>query len=63
MPPTGATNLGFVFQDFNLLDTFSMRDNIHAALGLSAKPHGEMERACCRLTRSCISPSCSINSV
>ena len=26
-------NLGFVFQDFNLLDTFSLRDNIFPAPG------------------------------
>ena len=26
-------NLGFVFQDFNLLDTFSIRDNIFSAAG------------------------------
>ena len=28
-------NLGFVFQDFNLLDTFSLRDNIFLPLVLS----------------------------
>lgn len=28
-------NLGFVFQDFNLLDTFSLRDNIYLPLVLS----------------------------
>ena len=27
-------NLGFVFQDFNLLDTFSLRDNIYLPLVL-----------------------------
>lgn len=30
-------NLGFVFQDFNLLDTFSLKDNILLPLVLSAK--------------------------
>ena len=30
-------NLGFVFQDFNLLDTFSLRDNIFLPLVLSGK--------------------------
>ena len=30
-------NLGFVFQDFNLLDTFSIRDNIYLPLVLSGK--------------------------
>ena len=28
-------NLGFVFQDFNLLDTFSLRDNIYLPLVLA----------------------------
>lgn len=37
-------NLGFVFQDFNLLDTFSLRDNIYLPLVLSGVGHGEMER-------------------
>lgn len=36
-------NLGFVFQDFNLLDTFSVRDNILLPLVLSKVPYGEME--------------------
>jgi len=36
-------NLGFVFQDFNLLDTFSLRDNIYLPLVLSGRPHKEME--------------------
>lgn len=37
-------NLGFVFQDFNLLDTFSLKDNIFLPLVLSGKPYGEMQR-------------------
>ena len=37
-------NLGFVFQDFNLLDTFSLRDNIFLPLVLSGKPYAEMQR-------------------
>lgn len=37
-------NLGFVFQDFNLLDTFSLRDNIFLPLVLSGKKPEEMER-------------------
>ena len=37
-------NLGFVFQDFNLLDTFSLRDNIFLPLVLSGKKYPEMER-------------------
>ena len=35
-------HLGFVFQDFNLLDTFSLRDNIFLPLVLSHKGHAEM---------------------
>ena len=38
------TNLGFVFQDFNLLDTFSLKDNIFLPLVLSGTSHKEMER-------------------
>ena len=34
--------LGFVFQDFNLLDTFSIRDNILLPLVLSGKQFKEM---------------------
>lgn len=37
-------NLGFVFQDFNLLDTFSLKDNIFLPLVLAGKPYGEMEK-------------------
>lgn len=37
-------NLEFVFQDFNLLDTFSLRDNIFLPLVLSGRKHEEMER-------------------
>jgi putative ABC transport system ATP-binding protein len=37
-------NLGFVFQDFNLLDTFSLRDNIFLPLVLSDKKYNEMQR-------------------
>ena len=35
-------NLGFVFQDFNLLDTFSIQDNIFLPLVLSGKKKSEM---------------------
>lgn len=38
-------NLGFVFQDFNLLDTFSLRDNIFLPLVLSGRKYSEMERS------------------
>lgn len=37
-------NLGFVFQDFNLLDTFSLKDNILLPLVLSRTAYEEMER-------------------
>ena len=35
-------NLGFVFQDFNLLDTFSLKDNIFLPLVLSGRGYNEM---------------------
>ena len=34
--------LGFVFQDFNLLDTFSLKDNIFLPLVLAKCPHEKM---------------------
>lgn len=37
-------NLGFVFQDFNLLDNFSLKDNIFLPLVLSGKKPKEMEQ-------------------
>ena len=36
-------NLGFVFQDFNLLDTFSLKDNILLPLVLQGKDYEGME--------------------
>lgn len=36
-------NLGFVFQDFNLLDTFTLQDNIFLPLVLSGKDFREMD--------------------
>ncbi len=36
-------NLGFVFQDFNLLDTFSLQDNIFLPLVLAGKQYREMQ--------------------
>lgn len=35
-------NLGFVFQDFNLLDNFSIKDNIFLPLVLAGKSYAEM---------------------
>lgn len=37
-------HLGFVFQDFNLLDTFSLEDNIYLPLVLSGKRPDEMKK-------------------
>lgn len=37
-------NLGFVFQDFNLLDTFSVEDNIYLPLVLQGEKHDEMKK-------------------
>ena len=37
-------HLGFVFQDFNLLDTFSIQDNILLPLVLAGKSFPEMQR-------------------
>ena len=36
-------NLGFVFQEFNLLDTFSIEDNIYLPLVLAGESYGQME--------------------
>ena len=36
-------NLGYVFQDFNLLDTFTLEDNIYRPLVLAGKKHAEMK--------------------
>ncbi len=36
-------NLGFVFQEFNLLDTFSVEDNIYLPLVLKGVPYKEMQ--------------------
>ena len=38
-------NLGFVFQDFNLLDNFSVQDNILLPLVLAGKKFPEMKKA------------------
>ncbi len=44
-------HLGFVFQDFNLLDTFSLKDNILLPLVLSRTPVAEMERRIAPIVR------------
>ncbi len=38
------SNLGFVFQEFNLLDTFSLEDNIYLPLVLAGTSYEEMHR-------------------
>jgi len=45
-------NLGFVFQDFNLLDTFSIKDNILLPLVLSRVNASEMEKRLIPLAES-----------
>lgn len=37
-------NLGFVFQEFNLLDTFTLEDNIYLPLVLAGKSYPEMKK-------------------
>lgn len=37
-------NLGFVFQEFNLLDTFTLEDNIYLPLVLAGKTYAEMKK-------------------
>ncbi|MGN0349568.1 MAG: ABC transporter ATP-binding protein [Roseburia sp.] len=37
-------NLGFVFQEFNLLDTFTLEDNIYLPLVLSGRPYAQMRK-------------------
>lgn len=44
-------NLGFVFQDFNLLDTFSLEDNIYLPLVLIGTPYAEMQRRLAPIAR------------
>ena len=43
-------NLGFVFQDFNLLDTFTLRDNIYLPLVLGGKNIKEIRRRAAPIT-------------
>ena len=44
-------NLGFVFQDFHLLDTFTLKDNIFLPLVLSGRRYGEMEQRLAPIAR------------
>ena len=41
--------MGFVFQDFNLLDSLTIKENIMLPLVLSKEEVGSMERKCCEL--------------
>lgn len=43
--------LGFVFQEFNLLDTFTLEDNIYLPLVLAGRPHDEMAARLAPLAR------------
>ena len=43
-------NLGFVFQDFNLLDNFNIRDNIFLPLVLAGKNYSYMEQKLSEIT-------------
>ena len=45
-------NLGYVFQDFNLLDTFTLEDNIYLPLVLAGKKHTEMKERLDKLAPS-----------
>ena len=44
-------HLGFVFQDFNLLDTFSLQDNIYLPLVLSRRGYEEMRERLAPIAR------------
>lgn len=45
-------NLGFVFQDFNLLDTFSLEDNILLPLVLAGTSYTDMQRKLAPIAKS-----------
>ena len=44
-------NLGFVFQEFNLLDTFTLEDNIFLPMVLAGKSHREMSERLAPIAR------------
>lgn len=44
-------NLGFVFQEFNLLDTFTLEDNIYLPLVLAGCAYAEMKRRIAPIAR------------
>jgi len=43
-------HMGYVFQDFNLLDTFTLEDNIYLPLVLAGKEHKEMKERLAKIT-------------
>ncbi len=45
------SHLGFVFQDFNLLDTFSLQDNIFLPLVLAGKDYHDMRKKLAPIAR------------
>lgn len=46
------TNLGFIFQDFNLLDNFTIEDNIRLPLVLAGENHKSMDQKVVPMARS-----------
>ena len=46
------TNLGFIFQDFNLLDNFTIEDNIRLPLVLAGENHKTMDQKVVPMARS-----------
>lgn len=46
------TNLGFIFQDFNLLDNFTIEDNIRLPLVLAGENHKSMDQKVVPMDRS-----------
>lgn len=46
------TNLGFIFQDFNLLDNFTIEDNIRLPLVLAGENHKTMDQKVVSMARS-----------
>lgn len=44
-------NLGFIFQDFNLLDTLSIAENIAMALTINKVPAGEIDKKVMEISR------------
>ncbi len=46
------SRLGFLFQDFNLLDTMTLKENIVLPLALAKTPHAEIQKRLDGLSRS-----------